>query len=942
MIKKLLSAAFFAAVALSATAYEVNDYAYTKVKKFRITGTNLVTNGQFNQGATGTDGWTATDGTLPLETTFTMLTGGPNGSNSQQVLAGQTALTNGMYQSIMVNEGGNYIVSLKVMGATAGFTDIDLTGGNTNYINAYWNTNNVLAIAEGSNNTTLNYGEGVTTTNEDGTTSVGAGVGGGYGFSFDTNGFTEAVFSIDAPAGGYIIIDLRGLNEGLQIADVCCHKAEEVYDDRVAIDRIAYFNKYLVSDGIEKREFFEDFQASVAEVQDALERGATPDEMTIIMDNLEGIWAEFVVANFENVLDLIPTTDGSANTDNNSANWMNWKSKWNKLSSDYNGKAPWKFSTDRFGHKTAAINNPLQIQWQRSVGGPYNNVATLTATLSPGTYYWGVTGQGGMMTLNKQRWARSWANECAETKLFFNGDTVLVDTLNAARNQDYVVEFRLEEQKEITLGLICNTVIEHNQGFDIQFYSPVLYKLMDGEYTEAQKAYIAAANTQLEALAGRLAVAYGYCEAANDTLPWGKEALKAGADEAQARFDAWAALDTTAMLAMMDNDEVLSDTIMTNGVRFLNNNYITPFEAMNKPFTDMPGAIAAAEETMAKRIYSSSTKMGDLQASIDASKAMYAEKLKVPFSSEDSLALVNQRLAMADMVEAFKLAIIAETIVDINFGTQEAPAKFNVNTTVDAEGIEVTTYSIDGAKGSIVFTDVTGAAADGTEITGGSYPYMLGYNNADSLGMLRVGNSEAIVKFSGAPVKATDIVNIKFDWYAGNLNKSKAGYKVLGEAGDTICGLFYSPYDGNDDMNTFGINYNNLPKVGSGSASNPAIAAASNKTAFDIVLDYGKGMMYCTTVSSKGTQVSEEFAIPAGKVPAQFVVYSNYGNADRRCWFDNLLIQNIAAGADTGIESIQMGKPAGDGAIYNIMGQRILKPVKGQIYIQNGVKNIAR
>ena len=156
MIKKLLSAAFFAAVALSATAYEVNDYAYTKVKKFRITGTNLVTNGQFNQGATGTDGWTATDGTLPLETTFTMLTGGPNGSNSQQVLAGQTALTNGMYQSIMVNEGGNYIVSLKVMGAAAGFTDLDMTGGNINYINAYWNTNNVLATVDGTN---LYYGE---------------------------------------------------------------------------------------------------------------------------------------------------------------------------------------------------------------------------------------------------------------------------------------------------------------------------------------------------------------------------------------------------------------------------------------------------------------------------------------------------------------------------------------------------------------------------------------------------------------------------------------------------------------------------------------------------------------------------------------------------------------------------------------------------------------
>ena len=94
MIKKLLSAAFFAAVALSATAYEVNDYAYTKVKKFRITGANLVTNGQFNQGTTGTDGWIQV-ADQPLEATFTMGVGGPNGSNTQKVIDGSTSMNHG-------------------------------------------------------------------------------------------------------------------------------------------------------------------------------------------------------------------------------------------------------------------------------------------------------------------------------------------------------------------------------------------------------------------------------------------------------------------------------------------------------------------------------------------------------------------------------------------------------------------------------------------------------------------------------------------------------------------------------------------------------------------------------------------------------------------------------------------------------------------------------
>ena len=931
MMKKLLSTSLFAAFALFANAYGVGEFAYTKVAKYQIKGENLVVNGKFNQGNTGLDGWTATDATLPLEGTFTMLTGGPNGSNSQQVLAGQTALTNGMYQKIAISAGGTYVVSFKVKGATAGFTDLDMTGGNTNYMNVYYNTDakDSLATVDGTN---LYYGTD--------------GVSGGYGFSFGADGFTEAVFAVDAPANGNIIIDFRGLAEGLEIADVCCHLADAVYDDRIASDRIAYFQKYLNSEGIAERDYYEDFQAMVAEVQDALARNAAPSEMEPLMQSLEGVWSEFVAVNFENIIDLV------GGTGNNSANWMNWTSKWNKLSSEYKGTAPWTWSTDRWSHKTAAADAPMAIQWMRGAGANnnWNNIATMTVDLAPGTYYWGVTGQGGMMTLNKNRWARSWANECAETKLFFNGDTILIDTLNAARNKDYVLEFKLEGEGDtkipLTLGIICNNVsTSENAGFDVQFYSPVLYKLVGEGLTEGQKIYIENVYVQLDALKGRIDVANGYCEAANDTLPWGKEALKAGAEEAQARYDAWAAMDTTAILETMDNDEVLADSIMNNGVRFLNNNYITPFLTMNTPFSDMLPAVEAAEVALGQRIYSSSTKMADLDAEIKKSLAMYDEKLKVAFSSADSLALVEQREAMNAMVEAFKLAIDATVLVDIDFNNGHSAIVEHA----DPEGLVETYYTYEGAKGTMTLPSV--ATAIGTTM------YEIGYGSAndettglairtDSLGMLRVGSGEAVVKFEGAPAKATDIVNIKFDIYYGNLNKCHAGYKVLTAEGDTICGLNFSKYSGTETINTFAVNYNShISGVGSSAASNPAIAAESNKTSFDIVIDYGKGKMYCYTANANKSAyiTSEEYDIPAGLVPAQFVLYSDYNNADRRSWFDNLLIQNIAAGEYVdAIEDVQVVKPVANGIMYNLMGQQILKPVKGQIYIMNGVKNIAR
>ena len=922
MIKKLLSASLFAFVALAANAYEIGEFAYTKVAKYEITGANLVVNGKFTEGDTGFGaGWVATDAAnAPLESVFTMVTGGPNGSNTQKVIDGQTDLTKGMYQKIAISAGGTYVVSFQVLGATAAFTDLDLTGGNTNYMAAYYNTDakDSLATCGGNKNVNLYYG-----TN---------GVCGAYQFSFGTT-FTPVAFAVEAPAEGYIIIDFRGLNAGVEIADVECHLAENVYDDRIARDRIAYFQKYLVSEGIAEREFYEDFELAVADVEAGLEAGESPEKMAELMENLELVWAEFTAVNFENMMNIIPTKDGSANTGNNSANWMNWTGKYNKLNSNYNGKAPWSWSTDRWCHKSTDLNSPMAIQWMRKAGANngWNNIATLTATLNPGTYYWGVTGQGGMMTLNKERWARSWADECAETKLFFNGDTILVDTLNAARNEDYVLEFKLDEQKEVTLGIICNNVsTSETAGFDVQFYSPVLFKLINpDELTEAQKAYIAGFLKQMDALAGRIEFANAYVSAANDTLPWGKEALKVGAEEAQARYDAWAALDTAAILEAMDLEQVLADTVMNNGVRFLNNDYITPFEAMNKPLTDMPGAIAAAEETLDVRMYSSSSKRTELKASIAASKAMYAEKLQVAFSSEDSLALITQRESMAAMVETFKAAIDAKTIVDIDFNGA------TVVEHTDPEGLIDTYYTLEGTKGTMILSNYANGATGTTQ-------FELGVNGTDSLNMLRVGNGSATVDFTGVPVTDQDIVKIQFELYVGNLSGKKNGYKLLTAEGDTICGINFSKYSGNDDLNTFGVDYNGkINAVGSSSASNAAIAAASNKTSFEVVLDFGLKTMYCVTSGSRGTVTTEAIALPEGKIPAQFVIYADYNNADRRSWFDNFKVLNIATDPN-GIEAIQIAKPVANGIMYNIMGQQILKPIKGQIYIQNGVKKIGK
>lgn len=903
-----------AAFALGANAYEVDDFVYTKTAKYQVTGANLVANGKFDQGASGTDGWVATDETsAPLSQVFVMKIGGPNGSNTQAVLSGQTALTAGMYQLVPIERGGTYVVTLRVMGATAGFTDLDLTGANTNYINAYWNTDAALATASG---TDLLYGEN--------------GVSGGYGFSFSTDGFTEVSFAIEVPNNeGFIIIDLRGLNEGLEIGDVECHAVQEVYDDRIADRRIAYIQKYLNAYDLTNMDLYPDLMEMIEEVQNAVENNASPEDMAVQMENLDNAWAEFTATSFSNVLDLIPPITGSVSSGGlYSANWDNWAQKFNTLNSEFpTDRAPWTWSTNRWCHKTAEVNTPMSIQWMRGAGtnDVWDNIATLTATLDKGKYYWGFSGDGGKMTLNKNRWARSWAADCAGVQLFFNGDTTDVFTLDPATRMDYVYAFELDEDKEITLGIRCNMIGEDtNGGADVNFYSPVLYQVLEeGQLTPEQKAYIAAVNTQLEALKGRIDLANSYLDPEQTEMPWGKETLQIGVDEAQERYDAWAAMSQDEILDKMDNFEVLADEIMNDGVRALNNNYITPFVTMNAPLTNMPIAIEAAKATQSERIYASSSKMDELTAKINEAQALYDEKLVAPFSSEDSLALVNEKAALEAFVVEFTLAIDKVNLVDIDFGTQSAPATI---VTVEDPTYEVDTYyTIAGANGLMKITDTTG-----------SYCYALGYNDTDSLGMLRVGNSEAVVEFT-APINETDIVNIQFDYYFGNLSGKSCGFYVRTADDENICGLFCSKYSGTADYNSFDMDFNNLiSAVGSSSAANAAIAAASNATHFNVVLDYGAKEMYCTTSnSSKGTATSEKIALP-GLIPAKFVISSNYNNADRRSWFDNLTIDNIAAEA-TGVQGVEVVAPAvGNDAIYNVAGQQISAPVKGQIYIKNG------
>lgn len=926
-------------MAIGANAYNVDDFIYTRAAKYKVTAANLVTNGEL-KGAS-LDGWTATDPTAAgLAEVFTVLEDG-----GVKVNSGMTALENGMYQVINVANGGTYVVTMKVKGAEEGYTDLDQTAPATNYIFAYFNTDGTLSTVGGNKNTTLSFGEG------------GAAIEACYSFTADD--YTEMAFTVEAPSEGKIVIDLRGMVANLEIKDIECHAVTSVIDERIAQARLNYI-KYIIN-GFEwtsEYDYFADVKADITALENAIKTNSA--DINTFLDNLNGDFKSFAEANLANVFEAIPTTDGSSNAENNSANWMNWTAKWNSLgyserNGQYTGKAPWNWSTDRWSHKTAAKNMPMQIQWMRKASGDWDNIATLTCTLDKGTYFYSVDGQGGMMTLNKERWARHSGYECASTQIFFgvDGAATANDTLDCGmlptqNYKSYINKYVLAEDSKVNLGIRCNQTLDVLNGFDVFFANPMLYKvLVKGELTPNQKTYLSLVETQIANLEARIKEAEELVAATQTEKPWGKENLQKGIDAAKARLEVMKKYNQEEILEAManetasfnveggmfyvDGEYITKDSVYTNtalcdvfeaaGSNYLKNEFIDVFNALNTPLTDMPAAIEAAKVAKTQRIFSSSSKMGELGNEITKVENLYKEKLAAAYSAENAQALVDAKVALAQLVEEFKAAIKAEVIVDIDFEN----ASFVKHE--DPEGEADTYYTIAGKAGEMKIGEV--AEALGTTL------YELGYRaseeaETDSVGMLRVGGGSATVDFAAAPTNTDEIVRVSFDYYFGNLITKSAGY-YLTAGTDTICGLFCSMYDGKDTYNTLGVEYMSvLTKVGSGSASNAAIAAAaSNKSHFEVVLDYGKKTMYCTTTSSKGTATTEEVALNPELKATGFILASNYDNTNRRCWFDNLKVESIAVGESTGINEVAAVAKASKAikAIEN--GKLVIKTDKG-------------
>lgn len=973
MKKQLLSIALLSAVVSGAMAHEIGDKVYSNSAKWKITGKNLVTNGDFSD--LSLTGWSAIDETVDKLTTFSVLAGqGAEGKNEIKVNDGQTALKNGIYQTIAIEQGGTYIVSMKVMNTkAAGFTDFDLTGANINYINAYYNTDGALATAGGTNNTVLSYGAD--------------GVCGGYTFSFATDKFTEVNFPVTAPADGQIVIDLRGLAEGLEICDVTCQAAEQVYDTRIPEKRIAYIKSVLASYDFSERDNYTDLDEAIQEVQTMIADG-TEDGYESAMENLELAWDAFVTECFANVLNTINT----GGTGNYSANWDNWTGKFNKMSSDasaQNAVSGWSWSTDRWCHKTASANSPLQIQWMRGSSGDWNNVATNTTTLDKGTYFFGVQGAGGMMTLNKNRWVRSEAKECAETYLFFNNDTTdmfLLPTSNdmASTYGNVIYKFEVaEDNTPVKFGIRCN--IGQNQvagdGFDVNFYHPVLYKvLVAGELTPEQDTYLSNVQTQIDALKGRITVAEGYVAADQKQRPWGKENLQKGIDEAKKRLAVWEAMSQEDRLATLDNysakyeasqapyysvdgvyvlkdttysddtEKALQNVIMNAGVRYINNELISKFESYNAPLLDVVALIENANETLNNPLYADGDKT-TFQSKISESKAAYdaIAAATTDATREDDVTRLNEIVtALEAASEAFKKSAEISPIATFDFeGGYEK---------IDNEGD--VSYVVKSVEDNLNMVFADGQLSDKANDV---YDYDLSYQIVKSKSeaindgnILVIGNTANLLELTDVVAPTPDdVLRIDFTMYHPAWGNSAGTPEVLllDAEKNTIGGFRRGAWNAVDYC-SFGDFGGKLFETDKPSQLKDCFAiTGGSRVDYKLIFDFKALTMQASVIQYKGDaktcEVSAETSgetVPFGEVRNLPKYFSLSGAAPkmmsgRRSSIDNIKIYKYASKAATsGITNVDTEAAEATKAVKKIENGQIVIVKGGKKYTVAGAQ----
>ncbi len=920
------------------------DYVYTATAKYKLTGENLISNGNF----TTTDGWTNEDGEALSSVVWQLDAEKPEG------LTG-----NSMMSLTATGDPDNSEAKVKLCAVwqveTAGL-----------YVYSYW-----IKAAEGSLTAGITADAANSLMFYKNSTGANEGTQVAETFNF-SNEWMQVVDTVQMDDNSYLVFNANALATGTKVTGFELRAAEEVYDTRI-LDREIAWAQSLLND--------EDLSAA-----------ATPAAKDEVTGLIVAIGEEASSGNLDDVeyggsmlTDLQVAVDGylnSATIDLGTEEYFKYVTDLTKMGK-YNRKdikhlaqiGGFVFEQDGAsqGGETNWVHgkeSEFLSKWilKGNDNGP-GSVYLYNKSFPAGKYFISAEVQTGTAGRGSNDWSTVFDIE-SNVVPFVGTDSAAAVTFSGPYYTKVYGICELKEGEELKAGFwwasrdrseIGNATPEFMiKNFSIRGFGDLSAKI---EHNTAWNAFLAQYNA---ATTAREKVVEAQ---ANAKLPWGKDSLTNALTQWDPYYNAvesWINADGSD--AGVATTEQLNEWAKYQGVELYNApaeegaeptrveyavvrgyqnayNYVV---ALNKVFADMESEIANAEVIRDDDINAAGDKT-TFQAAIDAASSLLSTTLTTTTDATmqaDSVTMATGIETLIAAEEAFKNSVPDLTpFIDIDFSTPF--------TTVEG-GESGTLPAIEGAKGTMVF-----AEAARTQ----SCPWELGYTTTSSDGLiqttelgdvLRVGKGEATVDITET-IADNEILRVDFDLWCGNLVNRYMGFELRNAAGARIGGFKFSKYSNVVEYNDFNNAENTgldvlkyVTAIGSGSQSNLAICVDNNKSSFSLIIDYKAQALKGRVENGKnGICQGEYTAIAAtddAKV-AKIAFTSTYDNTDRRSWLDNLKVYKYASTAegpiDLGVKSIEPAQTVVKAGVYTLTGVKVadsLENLKSGLYIFNGKK----
>lgn len=919
-MKKSLLLGLMAAATLSASALEEGAKVYNHTGRFQISAAeNLISNSTF---ADGFDGWaaiSATEGRTPGDqfayAGADEATGAPAG-----IKATYSEPTEGISYSVTsLDANTTYIVSMKVWAP-------ETTAGTTNF-----NTR----LGETFDDQT--YANSVQKVNIVGTDVDGAAVE--FGFPTEIkpgeNVLTWAIVG-DGTARTYDI-KLAGWNTNLVISEVAVQQADQIGDTRKLQEMSAYLQAVngMVDGGLSS-----DLQELIDGAEAVIQNDdATQEDVDGAMETINDSFADAIAGKLDDYLpnanDKLPKAASKVSKVGSIGNWKDDANRIHSAAGDYYDLGHFQYSSG----------------WGNAGSGGRIGLVNYGMDLVKGTYIFAVDLKANAREFVKNAWS---INEGLQ---FADGIISVVDANDAENKVEIATTGRYaiaadgftknwvvftvpaDGKYDIRIDTYAKEAYDGIKSGSVVFpFGASLYAKTAAAYTKAQLDYENDVLGQVKAGRDAITKAEGYLK--DETKSWGKDALQAALTDYVSTFEGYEKMTEDEIIATYDAEtydgsakledvtqdgdykRMLASEVYFNCVKqLLAAN--TAFEDQNAKIDGLTAAIANAETTRDSRLYSTATGKDVLTEAVAVAAEEEKNLRSVDYSDENATAVDDAIAALNEALDVFKATIPAENITTVVDMTSALSAEIGE--------ADYMVYS-DKENG---FFNVSSFSEDPNGNTSFGIGYVVNEENMFPT-LMRVGNGSANLDFVA---EGDGVLLISFDYYFGNLTTKYAGFLVQKavttetEEGtktdyETICGLDISKYDGKANLNTFDIDFNGkIDAVGSSSAANDAIAAETNKTHFEVMMDLGTKMMSCTTSGNKGTTASQEIAFEGA--PSRFVVKSDYNNADRRSFFGNLTIKTVKVDA-SGVNDVEAATVAKAAAVKTVAnGQVIIKTAKG-------------